>query len=77
MSKFFPLSKAGQKNITNLLVVLAIYCLIIGIAIPVAQWLTGWIPVIGNIIHFCLWIIEIYCGIGIIIALLLWFKIIK
>jgi len=77
MKKFFPLSAAGQKTISHLVVALCAYLLIGWLIGPIVGALTGWIPLIGGILKFILWLIRIYCVCGILVALLLWFKLIK
>ena len=77
MSRYFPLSESGQKSVTHLIVVLAMYLLVGWFVGPIASAILGWLPLIGWLINLLLWCVRIYCACGIVVALLLWFKIIK
>ena len=77
MSKFFPLSTAGQKSVTHLLVAIVIYLLIGWLISPLISTITGWIPLLGTVLRFLMWLVRVYCVLGILVALLLYFKVIK
>jgi len=77
MKKYFPLSAAGQKSVTHLIVALVAYLVIGWLIGPIIGKLTGWIPLIGGILKFLMWLVYVYCVCGIIVALLLFFKVIK
>ena len=76
MMKYFPISEAGQKSLTHLVVSIAIYL----IAIWVANFIGGlfsWVILLGKLIKLVVWVFELYCVAGIVVAILKWFNIIK
>ena len=72
MGKFFPLSIAGQKSVTHLIVSLVIYILV-GWALGFAAGLVGWLPLLGNIVNLVVGLVRVYCVAGIIVTLLMYF----
>ena len=72
MGKFFPLSVAGQKSVTHLIVALAIYILV-GWALGFVTGLFGWLPLLGTIVNLLVGLIRVYCVAGIIVTLLMYF----
>ncbi len=76
MMKYFPLSEAGQKSLTHLVVSIAFYL----IAIWVANLIGGlfdWVILLGKLVKLVVWLFDVYCVAGIVVAILKWFKVIK
>ena len=84
LKKIFPLSWKYTNDVSNLIIGILVY-IVVGIAagalIALATFITGWIPVLGGILAWALRLIGSLIGIytlaGIIILLLVYFKVIK
>ncbi len=76
MMKYFPLSEAGQKSLTHLIVSIVFYLIAIWVANLIGG-LTGWVLLLGTIVRIVVWLFDLYCVAGIVVAVLKWFKIIK
>ena len=84
LKKFFPLSFKRTDSVGNLIIGILLY-LVVGIIAGALIWLAtaiaGWIPVLGAIIGWALGVIgalvDLYVLAGIIIQLLVFFKVIK
>lgn len=76
MGKYFPLSVTGQKSTAHLVVVICAYLVIGYIIGPIVSTLVGWLPLIGGILRFLVWLVRIYCFLGIVVAFLFKFKVI-
>ena len=76
MLKYFPLSESGQKSLTHLVVSIAFYLVAIWLANFVGG-LLGKIVLLGTIVKIIVWIFNLYCVVGIVLAILKWFKVIK
>ncbi len=75
MKAFFPLSY-DVPTARSLVISLVIY-LVVG---AVASWLgklLGKLPIIGWLLRIVLWVVSLYCVVGFVLALLVFFKIIK
>ena len=84
LKKLFPLSWKYTKDVSNLVIGIIIHivvAILAGAVIFLATALTGWIPFIGGLIGWALGIIgalvEVYVIAGIVILLLVYFKVIK
>lgn len=84
LKKLFPLSFKFSKDVANLIVGIIVYLIVgvlVGALIVLATLITGWIPVVGDIIAWALGIVSSLIGIyvlaGIVIQLLAFFKVIK
>ena len=79
LKKLFPISY--NKSLLIALVVYIAVAIVAGLLIGFAGLITGWIPVVGAIVGWCLRIIsaivEIYVIGGIIVKILLTLKVIK
>ncbi len=83
LKKYFPYSYKS-KSLGGLIVSIITYLvigLLAGLAIWLATLLTGWIPVIGGIIGWLLGIVaslvEVYNVVGIVLAVLVFLKVLK
>lgn len=84
LKKFFPLSWKYSKDVANVIVGILVH-LIIGIVAGALIWLStlivGWIPVLGALVGWALGvvsaIVDLYVVAGIVIELLVFFKVIK
>ena len=84
LKKLFPLSWKYTKDTSNLIVGIIVYivaAIIAGVIITLGALITGWVPVIGWLICAILSVvgglIELYVIIGIVLQLLVYFKVIK
>ncbi len=76
LTKYFPGSAEAKKSALHLLVVLVFYA----VAAWAAQFLAdilSFIPLVGGIAGLIIWLIRIYIGVGAIVAILAFFKIVK
>ena len=70
----FPLNtKVDQRDPRSLVVVVCIYLAVCAV-VKIADLLLGWIPLIGGILWVLFWLIGLYCAVGIILALLEFFR---
>lgn len=84
LKKWFPLSFQKSGSIGDLIVGIIIYLVvgvIAGLAIGFAGVLTGWIPLLGDVIAWVLRVVaalvDIYVVAGIVIQVLAFLKILK
>ncbi len=71
---FFPISTKVQKeNLRSLIISIVIY-ISISLVMGVADMLLGWIPVLGFLLGLVFYMLGIYCTIGIIIAIIRFFR---
>ena len=84
LKKIFPLSWKYTKDVANLIIGILVYILVgivAGAIIALATLITGWIPVLGGILAWVLGLVGSLIGLytlaGIIIQLLVYFKVIK
>ncbi|MBQ4313224.1 MAG: hypothetical protein IJC18_03335 [Clostridia bacterium] len=75
IKKLFPTSTRAT-DLTGLIVSLLIYIVLPAIVHLVANLLGG-IPLIGWILGIIAGVIDLYCLIGIVVSLLIFFKVIK
>lgn len=75
LKKFFPLS-FGSKDVANLVVKALIY-LVVGIIAGFAIGILANIPVINLVTGLVGTLVELYCVVGIVIAILDYLKILK
>ena len=78
LKKYWPHAFAVKKDdVKDLAIRILIYALA-GWALPaIVGKLLGGIPVVGFIVGIACWAIVVYCTVGIVLALLKYFKIIK
>ena len=84
LKKIFPLSFKEMKDVKDLLingVVYVIVAVLAAIAILLATMITGWVPVLGAAAGWILGLvgglIDLYAVVGIVLAVLVYFKVIK
>lgn len=74
MYSYFPLNHRVQpREFGSLLLCVIVYLVISGVA-GLASGLLRWIPVLGWVVGILSWLIGVYCLIGIILAILRYFK---
>lgn len=74
LDTFFPLNmKVDQKNPNSMILVVLIYLAVCAV-LKVVDILLGWVPLIGAIIGVLCWVIGLYCAVGIIVAVITYFK---
>ncbi len=84
LKKYFPLSWKYSNDVANVIIgiiVQLIVGILAGALIVLSTFIVGWIPVVGALVGWALGIIgslvDIYVLAGIIIQLLVFFKVIK
>lgn len=71
---FFPVSaKVKKQDLASLIISIVIY-IAVGLVVGVADKLLGWIPVLGFLLGLVFYVIGIYCTVGIIIAIIRFFR---
>lgn len=73
MRAFFPLSTKAN-DLKSLLIVILIY-IAVSVAAGVVLGLLGWIPLVGKILGIASQLIDLYCLAGIVVTIILYFKI--
>lgn len=73
MRAFFPLS-AKAYGLKSLLVVILIY-IAASVATGIVLGLFGWIPLLGKVLGIASQLIDLYCLAGIVVAIMVYFKI--
>ena len=76
MKQYFPLSVKAKESIGSLIVSLIIYCGVFYL-VNFACGLLGKLPLVGLITGIVQLIVGLYCGVGAILALLYFFKLLK
>ena len=84
LKKIFPISFQKAGSVSDLVIGILLH-LVVGIAAGALIWLatmlTGWIPVVGSVIGWLVGIVaalvDVYVVAGIVIELLVFFKILK
>ena len=77
MKKFlslFPLNNMAS-DIYHLLAVIIVY-LAVGWAAGFISALTGWLPLLGWLFELLMWLVRVYCCLGVITVLLKYFKVV-
>ncbi|MGN1398450.1 MAG: hypothetical protein ACI4WG_00395 [Erysipelotrichaceae bacterium] len=76
LTKYFIATAEAKKDIIHLLVVIAVYV--------VANWLVGilfglisWLPIVGWLLKLIKIVIRVYLGLGVLVALLAFLKVVK
>ena len=78
MKKFlslFPLNDMAT-DIFHLIAVIVVYA-VLGWAAKFIGALTGWLPLLGWLFSILVWVVRVYCFLGIVTVLLKYFKIVK
>lgn len=75
IKKYFPISTRAN-DVTGLVISIVIY-LIVMVALAIIGKLMGLIPVIDVLYGIIAWALEIYCFVGIVLAVLIFLKILK
>ncbi|MGI6607883.1 MAG: hypothetical protein ACOX1F_02710 [Erysipelotrichaceae bacterium] len=76
LTKYFPGSAEAKKSFVHLLVLLVIYALVVW-ALQFVVGIISIIPIIGAFARLIVWLIGIYIGLGAIVAILAFLKIVK
>lgn len=74
MRDFFPIS-AKVCDVKTLLISIAIY-IVASVAVGFAAGLITWIPLVGTIIDFISRLFDLYCMGGILVSLMIFFKVV-
>lgn len=73
--RFFPFSTRAT-DVIGLIITIIIYALI-PVVLGIISALLGGIPIIGWLINIIMSVIDLYCFIGIVLAILIFCKVIK
>lgn len=74
VNHIFPLTaKIIRGEPRSLLIVVAIYLTVCAL-VKIADFLLGWVPLIGSILWVLFWLVGLYCAVGIIFAVLEFFR---
>ncbi len=76
LTKYFPGSAEAKKSFTHLAVLIGFYALI-GWAAQFLADILSWIPLLGMVAGLIIWLIRIYIGLGAIVAILAFFKVVE
>lgn len=75
VKKYFP-QAFSAKDVKSLIIALVIYAVIAFVG-GLVLGLLGIIPIIGFIASVIGWVLRIYCAVGIILAILVFLKVIQ
>lgn len=71
---YFPISAKVQKgNLRSLIISIVMY-VVASVLMGVVDKLLGWIPVLGFVLGLVFYVLGIYCTVGIIIAVIRYFR---
>ena len=76
LTKYFPGVSEAKKDIIHLLVVAVLYLVAIW-AVQFLGALLGWIPLLGKVAGLICWVVRVYLGVGIVVAILAFLKVVK
>lgn len=76
LNQLFPLTRSARKDVTSLVIAIAVYVVVSAAVSLVVGFLT-WIPVVGLVLSLIRWLVGLYCAAGIVLAVLAYFKILK
>lgn len=74
IKKLFPLSANVVPNDSKTLVFAIVIYLIVCAVVKIADFLLGWVPLLGMILGHIFWVIGLYCAVGVIVAVLEYFR---
>lgn len=74
--KIFPLSLKAAENVTTFILIIVAY-LVAPSVLAFVFGLLSWIPVLGIILSLISWLFGIYCLVGLILAILVFAKVVK
>ena len=72
--KVFPLTGKVIRQEPKSLVIIIVMYLIVCAVVKVADFLLGWVPIVGWILSILFWVAGVYCAVGIILAILEFFR---
>lgn len=72
--KVFPLTGKIVRQEPKSLVIIIVTYLIVCAVVKVADFLLGWVPIVGWILRILFWVVGVYCAVGIILAILEFFR---
>ena len=72
--KVFPLTGKIVRQEPKSLVIIIVTYLIVCAVVKVADVLLGWVPIVGWILRILFWVVGVYCAVGIILAILEFFR---
>jgi len=76
LKKFFPFSFAAKDGVVGLVINILIY-VVVGAVVGAIIGILGGIPIIGILVGIVCWLIEVYVAAGVILSLLVYFKVLK
>ena len=72
--QFFPLTGLLRRGQVNSLVMVVCIYLAVCAVVKIVDWLVGWVPLVGAILWAALWLVGMYCCVGIIVAVIAYFS---
>lgn len=75
LKRFFPLS-FSVADVTALVVNIIIY-IVVSVVVGFVCDLLNFIPVVGLLLSIVSWAVGLYCTVGVVLALLVFFKVVK
>jgi hypothetical protein len=75
LRKIFP-HAMGARDLKGLIIAIVIYAVVSFVG-GIIHGLVGGIPLVGMVIGVIGWLLGIYCTVGIIISILVFFKVVK
>ncbi len=73
--KLFPINRQAS-DIYHLVAIVLVYA-VVGWAAGFIGMLTGWVPLLGWLVNLVVWVIRVYCCVGIVLVILQYAKIIR
>ena len=75
LKPYFP--HAFKANSVKALIIgLLVYAVIV-LVVDVVQFFLGWIPIVGWLLGIIAWLINIYAVVGVILAILVYLKVVQ
>ena len=62
--KVFPLTGKIVRQEPKSLVIIIVTYLIVCAVVKVADFLLGWVPIVGWILRILFWVVGVYCAVG-------------
>lgn len=74
VNQIFPLTGKVVRNEPKSLAAVIIVYLVVCAVVKLADFLLGWVPLLGAVLSVLFWIIGLYCAVGVIVAVLEFFR---
>lgn len=74
LRSYFPLNANVRRQELSSLILCVVVYLIISAVAGLAASLLGWLPIVGWVVDIVAWLIGVYCLVGMILAIVDYFK---